>query len=233
MTEFPALASAALWSAATIGLYHVGKRMHRCRPRWWLSPLLTAPVLLIGLTLVCHTSYQDYRAGTGWLVWLLGPTTVAFALPIHQHRALLRQHGVALAAAVVAGSGTSMVTAWGAASLLQLDPSLRLSLLPRSISTPFAMTMAGELGGIPDLTAVFVVITGVAGAALGEVLLALLPVRSALARGALLGMGAHGAGVAKARELGPTEGSVAGLVMVLVGLLNILIAPVLVHWLKG
>src|SRR5690606_5346239 len=106
------------------------------------------------------------------------------------------------------------------------------SLLPRSISTPFAMEVSGEIGGIPQLTAIFVVLTGVLGAALGDIVLAWLPLRSALARGALLGVGAHGAGTAKAHMIGREEGSIAGLVMVLVGLMNILVAPVLAQILR-
>jgi putative effector of murein hydrolase len=105
--------------------------------------------------------------------------------------------------------------------------------LPRSISTPFAMTISGEIGGAPDLTAVFVVVTGIAGAILGEVLLSWLPNSSWLARGTLLGVGAHGAGTAKAHELGRLEGSVAGLVMVLVGFFNVLLAPFVAVCLRG
>lgn len=92
---------------------------------------------------------------------------------------------------------------------------MRLSLLPHSISTPFAMTISGEIGGTPDLTAMFVVVTGIIGAIVGTILLTWLPNCSPLARGALLGVGAHGAGTAKAHEFGRQEGSMAGLVMVL------------------
>ena len=126
-----------------------------------------------------------------------------------------------------------MITGWCLATFLGLDGALRLSLLPRSISTPFAMEVSGDIGGIPDLTAVFVVITGVLGAVLGEIMLARLPVASSLARGAALGMGAHGAGTAKAHEIGTEEGSVAGLIMVLVGLLNVLVAPAIALFLRG
>ena len=92
--------------------------------------------------------------------------------------------------------------------------------------------VSGDIGGLPDLTAVFVVATGILGAALGEILLARLPLRSTLARGALLGMGAHGAGTAKAYEIGAEEGSIAGLVMVLVGVFNVLLAPAVAYCLR-
>src|SRR6202012_5411122 len=104
---------------------------------------------------------------------------------------------------VLVGSTVAMVSSWWLADLMRLDEGVRLSLLPRSMSTPFAMTVSADLGGSPEMTAVFVVVTGVLGAALGEALLARLSLRSALARGALLGMGAHGVGTARAHQIGP------------------------------
>jgi len=94
------------------------------------------------------------------------------------------------------------------------------------------MTVSGDIGGLPELTAIFVVLTGVFGAALGELILALLPLHSAIARGSLFGMGAHGAGVAKATQIGADEGAVAGLVMVLAGVFNVLMAPLVLHLLR-
>ncbi|QEX25178.1 murein hydrolase effector protein LrgB [Hypericibacter adhaerens] len=227
------LLQAVFWSAATIGLYWASKILYRRWRHWWLSPLTVTPLLLIVIVLALHAGYRDYSRATHWLMALLGPATVAFALPIYEQRALIRRHWPVLLIGVTAGSMTAMLSAWGLASLLGLDGSLRLSLLPRSMSTPFAMTVSGDIGGVPDLTAVFVMVTGVLGAALGEIMLVRLPIRSALARGALLGMGAHGAGTAKAHEIGPEEGSIAGLVMVLVGLFNVLAAPLLAYCLRA
>jgi predicted murein hydrolase (TIGR00659 family) len=225
-------AAALFWSAATVGLYLAAKRLYRRWPRWWLMPLAVTPALLIIAVLVLHGSYRDYIRGTHWLVALLGPATVAFAVPIYEQRALIRRHWPVLAIGVLAGSATAMGSSWALATVLGLDGTLRLSLLPRSMSTPFAMEVAGHIGGVPELTAVFVVLTGLLGAVLGEVALARFPIRSTLVRGALLGMGAHGAGTAKAHEMGREEGSIAGLVMVLVGLFNVLMAPLLAQCLR-
>jgi predicted murein hydrolase (TIGR00659 family) len=217
----------AFWSAATIAIYFLSKRIYQRWPRTWLSPLLATPVALVAVALTLHTSYREYIGATHWLVVVLGPVTVAFAIPIYEQRAMIRRYWPVLGFGILVGSSTAMLTAWALASLLSIDGTLRLSLLPRSISTPFAMAISQNIGGVPDLTALFVVITGVLGAALGETLLQILPLRSSLARGALFGMGAHGAGVAKANQIGREEGSIAGLVMVLVGLVNVLAAPLL------
>lgn len=215
------------WSAATVSLYLIAKRVCERWPSVWLSPLLLTPAALVLIAMAIHTDYTEYSRATHWLMLLLGPATVAFAVPIFEHRHLIRRYWPVLLLGIVVGSTASIASAWALANLVGLDESLRLSLLPRSISTPFALTISRDVGGVPDLTAIFVVITGVAGAALGGGLLRLLPLKSALARGALFGMGAHGAGVARAHQIGAEEGSVAGLVMVLVGLVNVLAAPLL------
>lgn len=221
------LLQALFWSTLTIALYALGKALNRRYASWWSSPLVVAPVLLLAAALGCHESYHDYIRGTGWLVTLLAPATVAFAVPIYEERRLIRAHWPLLVLGVVVGSATAMLSCWGLSTLLGLNDELRLSLLPRSLSTPFAMIVSGRIGGAPALTAVFVLVTGVLGAVIGELLLKSLPLRSALARGALLGMGAHGAGTAKAHQIDGELGAIAGLVMVLVGTLNVLAAPLL------
>ena len=223
------VARAAAWSLATILSYLLAKRIYRFYPRWWLMPLAVAPALLGTLAFVLHEPYRDYIRGTGWLVAMLGPATVAFAVPIYEQRVLIRRYWAFLLAGMVMGSLTAMASSWALASVLGIDGELRLSLLPRSISTPFAMEVSGEIGGVPELTAVFVVLTGIIGAALGDILLARLPLRSKMARGALFGVGAHGAGTARANQIGREEGAIAGLVMVLVGLMNVAIAPLFMY----
>ena len=227
MTFLETLAATAFWSLLTIAFYIVSKKLNRRFASPLTAPLVLTPALLIIVALILRQNYTGYIHATHWLVMMLGPATVAFALPIFEQRDMIRRYWPLLLIGVVAGSGTAMLSAWGMADLLGLNESLRLSLMPRSFSTPFAMTVSEDIGGVPDLTAVFVVITGVTGALIGEILLHVLPLRSTLARGALFGMGAHGAGVAKATEIGKEESSVAGLMMVLVGVVNVLAAPIL------
>lgn len=217
--------SAIFWSAATLAGYLLARRIHARWQKWWLSPLVLAPGLLMLAALSLHSSYHQYLQGTRWLITLLGPATVAFAIPIHERRAVIRQYWPVLGLGVLVGSAVAMISSWLLAGAMGLDGITRLSLLPRSISTPFAMAVSHDLGGSPELTAVFVVITGVLGAAIGEVLLARLALRSALARGAALGMAAHGVGTARAHQMGVEEGAVAGLVMVFTGVFNVLTAP--------
>ncbi|WP_110969654.1 LrgB family protein [Pseudomonas huaxiensis] len=215
------------WLALTLATYLGSRWLYRRTGRYLLSPLILVPAVLLAIAVPLHTAYAEYSRYTHWLMAVLGPVTVAFAVPIWQQRRLLARHWPALGLGMLMGSAASIASSWALARLLSLDSAVSLSLLPRSITTPFAMPLAQELGGVPELTAVFVMFTGVLGALFGGVLLRWLPLRTPLARGALFGVGAHGAGVSRAHEVGGEEGSVAGLVMVLTGLLNLFAAPLL------
>ncbi|MDR3517868.1 MAG: LrgB family protein [Azospirillaceae bacterium] len=215
------------WLAVTLVSYCLSRWIDARLHQWWTSPLLLTFGFCLTLALVLHASYHDYLSGTFWLGTLLGPATVAFALPIYEKREMIRRYWPTLAVGVVAGSTISIISSLLLAHWLGLAPDVRLSLVPRSITTPFAMAVSGGIGGIPGLTATCVILTGLCGGAVGELLLKWLPLRSSFSRGALFGMGAHGCGAAKAREVGVEEGSIAGLVMVLAGLANVAFAPVL------
>ncbi|MFT8396331.1 LrgB family protein [Propionibacterium sp.] len=217
--------SFCLWSVLTVGVYVICKKIHNRWPYAWTMPLLLTPAVLIALVLAFDVKYSTVHSGTAWLVTLLGPTTVAFAAPIWRQRELIRRLWLILVIGVVVGSLTAMGSSFVLASLLGINGTLRLSLVPRSISTPFAMIMSTDIGGNADLTSAFVVLTGILGVILGESLLNILPLRTHMAKGMMLGVGAHGMGTAKAQEVGETEGAIAGLVMVLTGVVNVLVAP--------
>ncbi|MFD2753476.1 LrgB family protein [Comamonas terrae] len=211
---------------ATVGCYWANKRLYRRHPHPLLMPIVATPIVLIGLALLTHVSYPQYIAQTHWLVWLLGPTTVAFALPLYEHRGMLARHWMSIATGVVVASVVSIGTTVLLAHWFGLSDALQKGLAVRSVTTPFAIEAERVLGGPTDLAALFVLMTGVSGMLMGETVLRLLPrVRSKLAAGSLFGAAAHGAGVAKARQAGEVQAVVASLVMMIAGALNVLIAP--------
>lgn len=177
------------WLALTLLAYLGSRWLYRRSGRYLLSPLILVPALLLAVAVPLHTAYAEYARNTHWLMGVLGPVTVAFAVPIWQQRAMLARHWPALLMGMLAGSTASIASSWGLAHLLALDNAISLSLVPRSITTPFAMPLAHDLGGVPELTAVFVMFTGVLGAMFGGVLLRWLPLHTPLARGALFGSG--------------------------------------------
>ncbi|AIR87784.1 LrgB family protein [Pseudomonas cremoricolorata] len=216
-----------LFLLATLGLFYGNQAVYKRHPRVWLTPAILTSVLLIALVEATSSSYPLYFQDTRWLVWLLGPATVAFALPIYNNRRIVRRYWMALLAGSVASIVVSVGVTLLAARALGLDQAITRSLLSRSVSTPFALEATAHLGGTAQLTGLFVVITGLFGIVLGEMILTLMPLRTRLAKGAPLGSAAHGFGMSIARGLGPEEGAVASLTMIFSGVLMVLAAPVI------
>src|ERR1700730_4962002 len=156
------------------------------------SPILICPILLILLLVVFHTSYTTYENGAKWLTFLLGPATVAFAVPMYEHIHLLKKHGIEILLSVIVGSCIAILSSLFFSLWVHLSSQVINSMIPRSITTPIAMDVSKLIGGVPTMTAVFVIITGVTGSVIGPLILRYFPIRTLLAKGMMFGMGAHG-----------------------------------------
>jgi putative effector of murein hydrolase len=216
-----------LFLLLTLGLFYVNQALHRRFRHVLLTPAITTSAILIAVLELSSTPFPLYFGDTRWLPWLLGPATVAFALPIYQYRELVKRHWLALSLGSVAGIAASLGSTLLLDRALGLQGSTAHSLLARSVSTPFALEVTRHLGGSTQLTGVFVVVTGLFGVVLGQALLALLPLRMRIAKGAPFGAAAHGFGLSAARMIGPQEGAVASLTMIFSGILMVLLAPLL------
>lgn len=214
---------------ATVCIYFLNKRLYRRWHKLVMMPLVMTPLILVTLLLVTHISWQNYIGESHWLLWLLGPATLAFAVPVYENLAIIRRHWLSLTAGVITATTVAVLSSVWLARLLTLPEEIQRSLAVRSITTPFALAAAKQLGGQPDLVALFVVITGVFGMAVGDVLFIRLAVKQGMAKGAGFGAASHGAGTAHAYELGQEEGVVASLVMMLSGVVTVVIAPAIGH----
>ncbi len=192
---------------ATLALYFANKKLYRRRRTLLLMPLVLTPMILVLLLVVTHISYQDYIGETHWLLWLLGPATIAFAVPVYENLHIIRRHWLSLTAGVTTAVLVAVYSSVWLARLLTLPEEVQRSLAVRSITTPFALEAAKQMGGQPDLVALFVVITGVFGMAVGDILFLRLAVRSRLAKGAGFGASSHGRQFGL-RQIGVHEGFV-------------------------
>jgi predicted murein hydrolase (TIGR00659 family) len=177
-------------------------------------PLLLAPLALIGLISLMHVSANDYLDSTKWLTQLLGPATVAFAIPIYKHFSLIKKYIGNILVSITAGTLVAIFSSLGLSKLIHLNTDFVVSILPRSITTPIAIEVSKEIGGLPTLTTVFVILTGVAGGVIGPMVIKGLSIKTPIAKGLALGMAAHGAGTNKAMEIGEQEGTFSTLAMI-------------------
>lgn len=225
------MSTAALFCVGwTLAVYFASKAVYRRFRRIWLSPVLVTSLSTLALLWCAHIPYAVYAQDDRWLTWLAGPATIAFAVPIYEYRAVVRRHWLSLGLGIGVGMSVALISAVFLAHALHLDAGVSRSLMARSISTPFAVAVASQTGGSPGLVAVFTVVTGLIGMLAGDLVLALLKLRSPIAQGASLGVAAHGFGTAHARERNTEEGVVASLTMILSGMLMVLTGPALIPW---
>jgi predicted murein hydrolase (TIGR00659 family) len=190
-----------------------------------LNPVLLAVALLVAILLVTGTSYATYFEGAQFVHFLLGPAVVALALPLHQQLPNIRRLFVPIAGGLIAGSITAVVSAVAIAWALGASNVTVLSLVPKSVTAPIAMGIAEKIGGIPALTAVLVVATGIIGAALGKFVFDALGIADYRVRGFALGIAAHGIGTARAFQVNAEAGAFAGLAFGLHGALAAFLFP--------
>lgn len=194
-----------------------------------LNPVLIAvSILVAGLTLT-GTRYQTYFDGAQFVHFLLGPATVALAVPLHAQLGNLRRLFLPLLAGLLAGGATAVVSAVGVGFLLGGSRQTLVSLAPKSVTTPVAMGIAEKLGGLPSLTAVLVVSTGVLGAVVAKGVLDMARVTDDGVRGFAIGVAAHGIGTARAFQVGEEAGAFSGLGMGLNALATALLLPLAYH----
>lgn len=226
-------ASPLLWLWLTLTLYLVALWLQRrARSHPLANPVLLAVAMLVALLALTGTPYERYFDGAQFVHFLLGPATVALAVPLYGQLRRLLELRWPLLAALVAGSLTASLSAYAVAGVLDASEATMRSLAPKSVTTPIAMGIAERIGGLPSLTAVLVILTGIIGAVAATGLMRLLRVRDEAAVGFALGLAAHGIGTARAFQLGERAGAFAALAMGLNGLLTAIALPVLLPWIE-
>lgn len=212
----------------TLLAYQLAQALYkRLRGNPLANPVAVSVLLIIGLLMLSNTPYQTYFDGAKFVHFLLGPATVALAVPLYGQLPRLKKMLTPLMLAMLTGSLSGVGAALGIAWALGASKATMLSLAPKSVTTPIAMGVAEKIGGLPSLTAVLVVMTGVLGAVMARSLLHLLRIRDDdhATFGFAVGVAAHGIGTARAFQLSETAGAFAALAMGLNGVATALLLP--------
>jgi predicted murein hydrolase (TIGR00659 family) len=221
-------ASPLLWLTATLLAYLGAHQLFlRSGQNPLVNPVAIAVLLLVGVLAVTGTDYRTFFDGAQFIHFLLGPATVALAVPLYTHFGTVRRAALPMLAALVVGSLTAVTSAVGVAWLLGASEQTLASLAPKSVTTPIAMGIAEQIGGLPSLTAVFVILTGIIGAIAVTPLFDLLGLKDWRARGFAAGVAAHGIGTARAFQVNDLAGTFAGIGMGLNGLATAILVPML------
>ncbi len=219
-------ANPLFWLTAVLVAYVFAEWVaDRCGRHPLANVVAIAAAILAVLLLSTGTRYQTFFDGAQFVHFLLGPATVALAIPLYRNLARVRATLVPMSCALLIGSIVAMVSAVAVGALLGLPRPILASLAPKSVTTPIAMSLATANGGLPALTAVFVMLTGIFGAVIVTPLMNAMRLRDFAARGFAAGLAAHGIGTARAFQVDPLAGAFAGIALGLNGAMTAIITP--------
>ncbi len=186
-----------------------------------LNPLLIATVCVMAALTLLKIEYKHYNEGAKYISYLLTPATVCLAVPLYQQLELLRKNLKAVAVGITSGVLASLASVFLLAKLFSLTHEQYVTLLPKSITTAIGMGVSEELGGISTITVAVIIVTGILGNVIAEIVCRLFRIEEPIAKGLALGTASHAIGTAKAMELGEVEGAMSSLAIAVAGLLTV------------
>ena len=215
----------------SLGSYGIGMWLKRLTGWGFMNPLFVSIVLVIAILQLMGIDYDHYNQGADIITYLLTPSTICLAVPLHEQMQLLKHNMKAVMVGIVTGVLSSVVCILLLAMLMQLDHTSYVTFLPKSITTAIGIGVATELGGRVPIAVAVIILTGILGSIVAEKWLALLRITHPVARGIALGSSAHAIGTAKAMEMGAVEGSMSSLSIVVCGVCTVVLAPLFAAWL--
>lgn len=222
---------ALLWLTVTIAAWIFAERMAQLLGQNPLAnPVLVSVIIVSTILHVSQIKYEAYFQGAQFIHFLLGPATVALAVPIVRNIDLIRKHALPMGVSLFVSSAVAILSVIGIARAFGLPDEVIISLAPKSATAAVAMGISQDAGGDPSLTAVMVVTTGILGAVLVTPLMNLLGIRNYAARGFAAGVAAHGIGTVRAFAVHPVAGLFSGVAMGLNGIVTAILVPLILSW---
>lgn len=213
-----------------VGLYLINIKIYG-RVRFpLLHPVLFTIIELIVVLMALHIPYSTFQKGSRMIHFMLGPSVVSLGYILYQQVAHLKKNAISIVLAITVGAVIGIASIVGIGHLLGVKQALIASLAPKSVTTPIAMELAGNNGGIPGLTAVIVVCAGILGSIIGPPIMKLMKIKSPVAKGLALGASSHGIGTAAAIQMGAIEGALSGLAIGIMGLITSILLPLFSRW---
>lgn len=213
--------------ALSVAAFWIGVKLQKKTGLVVCNPLLVAVTLVVGVLLLLRIPYEHYNQGGSLINLFLSPATACLAVAIYSKARLLKENWLPILVGCTVGSLVSMGSILGLCRLFGLDEVMTVSLLPKSVTTPIAVSVSQAHGGIPSITVVAVLLTGIMGSILAPLLIRLFRVKDPVAAGLSIGACSHAVGTSRALELGETEGAMSGLAIGVCGLVTVIFSLVL------
>nr|WP_129600528.1 LrgB family protein [Anaerophilus nitritogenes] len=194
-----------------------------------LNPILISILLIVGILLNFEIPLESYDKGGRLISFFLGPATVVLAIPMYKQLPVLKKHIKAILIGISGGVITSISVVIALAKAFELDHTLKLSLIPKSITTPIGIAISESLGGISSIAVIAIIITGILGAIMAPFICKIFKIHHSVAKGIAIGTSSHAVGTSKALEMGETEGAMSSLSIALAGVITVFLAPLFVR----
>lgn len=194
-----------------------------------VNPLLISAILTITFLLIFDVDYDTYNQGAQYLSVFLTPATICLAVPLYRQVQVLKENVVTVIVPISFGIVAHAITVISLSKLFDIENVLMLSVLPKSVTTPIAVGICNELGGIEVITIMGVMIAGIIGAVFGPIVCKLLKVEEPIAQGLGIGSASHAIGTSKALEMGEIQGAMSSLAIVVTAVLNVIVVPIIAN----
>lgn len=210
--------------AISILAFAIGVKLQQKTKMVICNPLIIAIVLIIGVLIVFKIPFEHYNEGGSVINMFLAPATACLAVSIYTKVAVLKQYWLPILVGCITGSISSMGSIYLMCRLIGLDDSLTMSLIPKSVTTPIAISVSSEHGGVIPVTVMAVIITGILGSILAPLFIRIFKVTDSVAAGLAIGACSHAVGTSKAIEIGEIEGAMSGLAIGICGIVTVIIS---------
>ncbi len=217
------------WLTLTLGAYIIGDYIYKKSNLFPLfNPVAISILIVSSILIFFNISYERYFSGAQFIHFLLGPVTVALAIPIYKKWSIVTSYLIPIIISVLIGCSFAILSTYCFSVFIITDEKILLSILPRNVTAPIAMGISELIGGIPSVTAIITIITGIIGAAFGSFILDIFKITNMSARGFSLGLASHGIGTARAMSKNDTAGVFAAVAMGLSGITTSLLMPIFI-----
>lgn len=213
----------------TFGVFIIMSAINRRTGSPILNPVLLTILTIVAVLLIFNIPLQSYLDGTKIITMMLTPTTALLAYSIYKQLPLLKKYFLPIVLGCLAGSAASMTSVYLLCRMLGLSDTLTYTMVPKSVTTPIAMELSAQLGGIPSVTVAIVVLTGIFGNILAPILIKVLHIKNRIAAGVGIGCSSHAGGTSKAMEIGDVEGAMSGVSIGIAGIITVVLAMFVPH----
>lgn len=209
----------------TLIAYEIGKWIQKKTGIKLLSPFVTGTLIIIGVLLLCDIRYDNYKLGGNIISFFIGPATVSFAIPLYKNLKIIKENLFLILMGIFGGLIAGLISVLGLSLAFGINEKIITSMYPKSVTSAIAFAISEMIGGVPEITLVLVVITGVTGYVVGDFIFKLLKIDNPVIKGISLGATSHIIGTAKAMELGEKEGAISSAAITITGLIMVFLVP--------